>query len=99
MLTPNQIVTATCVLHVLEQEGATFTSTMHSHAQGLSAKEVSQHFVDIAADVFATVVSFREEAVCFSIEFANDELASCPADCIERAMIVRRTLVNMPESN
>lgn len=98
MLTPNQIQVATSVLYILEHEGATFQSTMNVYASGLSAREASQHYVDLAADVFATIVYFREEAVCFTIEFANDDLANCPAECIERAMLVRRALVNMPSN-
>jgi len=41
------------------------------------------------------VVEFREEAVCFSIEFSTLEIDSDPTDCIARAMMVRRALLNM----
>ncbi len=88
MLTPKQIETASHVLYVLEHEGATFSGR-------LSAAEAATFLVEIDADVQSTRVEFREEDVCFSIELANDELADHPAECIERAMKVRRAFVNM----
>ncbi len=88
MLTKTQITIATSVLHVLQQEGATFSS-------GMSADEAALYLVEIDADAQSTVVEFREEAACFTIQFSNDELAAHPAECIDRAMMVRRALVNM----
>jgi hypothetical protein len=88
MLTKDQITIATSVLHVLQQEGATFSS-------GMSADEAALYLVEIDADAQSTLVEFRDEAACFSIQLANDELANSPAECIDRAMTVRRALVNM----
>jgi hypothetical protein len=94
MLTKHQITTAASVLLVLEHEGATFASSC-SPSTGLSAEEVAYHLVGADAHFESTVVEFREEAVCFSVEFPNVELGNDPTDCIDRAMKVRRALVNM----
>lgn len=94
MLTKHQISIATCVLQILETQYATFAPSS-TPSRGLSAAEASRHLVEIDAACESTVVEFREEAVCFSIEFPNVELANDPTDCIDRAMMVRRALVNM----
>lgn len=94
MLTKDQIQTASSALYVLEHEGATF-SPNSTPSQGLSARETCEYLREPEADQDSYVVEFREEAVCFSIQFDALELAAQPAECIARAMTVRRALVNM----
>jgi hypothetical protein len=94
MLTKNQIQVASCVLQLLEHEGATFAPTSVP-SRGLSARETSEYLLEPEADHDHYVVEFREEAVCFSLELSATELATLPAECIARAMMVRRALVNM----
>jgi len=94
MLTKDQIQTASSALFVLEHEGATF-SPDGSMSRGLSARETCEYLLEPESDHDSYVVEFREEAVCFSIEFTAIELAAQPAECIARAMTVRRALVNM----
>lgn len=94
MLTKIQIQVASAALRVLEQEGATFAPTC-TPSRGLGAREASEELVKIDAEFDSVVVEFREEAVCFSVELSTLELAQHPADCIERAMLVRKALVNM----
>lgn len=94
MLTKYQINIASSVLQILETQYATFAPSSVP-SRGLSAVEASMYFVEIDAGSESTVVEFREESVCFSVEFFNVELANDPTDCIDRAMMVRRALVNM----
>lgn len=94
MLTKNQIHVASCVLHVLEHEGATFAPTSVP-SRGLSARETAEYLLEPEAEHDQYVVEFREEAVCFSVELTALELADQPAESIQRALLVRRALVNM----
>lgn len=94
MLTKTQIQVASAALYVLEQEGATFAPVC-TPSRGLCARESAEHLLAIDAEFDSVVVEFREEAVCFSVEFSHAELATSPAECIDRAMMVRRALVNM----
>lgn len=94
MLTKTQIQVAASVLHILEQEGATFGPTSIP-SRGLCAREACLELQHPDAEIDSVVVEFREEAVCFTIEFSNEDLAQNPVDCIDRAMMVRRALLNM----
>lgn len=94
MLTKNQIKVAASVLYVLEQEGATFGPTS-TPSRGLSAEESWAELLEHDAEFGSIVVEFREEAVCFTIEFTSVELAADPSECISRAMMVRRALLNL----
>lgn len=94
MLTKIQIQVAASVLHILEQEGATFAPTS-TPSRGLCAKEACHEFLLPDAEFDSVVVEFREEAVCFTIEFTASELVNDPTECISRAMTVRRALLNM----
>lgn len=93
MLTKNQIKVGASVLYVLEQEGATFAPTSVP-CRGLSAEESWAELLDQDAEHGSVVVEFREECVCFTIEFTTRELVNDPTECISRAMTVRRTLLN-----
>lgn len=94
MLTKTQIQVASAALYILEQEGATF-APVAAPSRGLGAWEAASSLLDPDADDHAVEVEFREEAVCFSVQFDLTELASHPADCIDRAMMVRRALLDM----
>ena len=94
MLTKDQIHVAAGALLVLEQEGATFAPSSVP-SRGLSASEAAQYLVEIDAHLDSMTVEFREEAVCFSVEFMNTMFATCPAECIAVAMQVRGALSNM----
>lgn len=94
MLTKNQIHIISHVLHILENEGATFAPTC-SPSRGYTASQTEQDLLSPEAHLDSVVVEFREEAVCFSIEFSTLEIDSDPTDCIARAMMVRRALLNM----
>lgn len=94
MLSKTQIEVANAVLLILEHEGASF-SPSDTPSTGLSAREASHILVSIDAEDEWIIVEFREEAVCFSIQFGCSDLATCPTECIERAMLVRAALVNM----
>lgn len=87
------------VLRVLQQEGATFAPSC-TPSRGLSADEASAILCDpVLSDSESSVcVEFREESVCFSVEFTAQELHVFPAECVERAMMVRRALMNMPSN-
>lgn len=97
MLTKAQIQVASGVLNVLQQEGATFAPVC-TPSRGLHAREACEHLLAPDAEMDSVVVEFREEAVCFSIELSTLEICNSPVDCIERAMLVRRALVNMPSN-
>jgi len=92
MLTKNQIKVGASVLCVLEQEGATFGPTS-GPCRGLSAEESWDELLKHDAEYGSVVVEFREECVCFTIEFTTSELVNDPTMCISRAMTVRRTLL------
>jgi len=94
MLTKEQIQTASSALFVLEHEGATFSPNC-TPSQGLSAREACEYLREPEAEDDSYVVEFREEAVAFTIQFDATELAAQPAECIARAMMVRRALINM----
>lgn len=94
MLTKTEIQVASGALYILETEGATF-SPSDTPSTGLSAYEAASSLLSMDADQDWIVVEFREEAVCFSIQFQNTELANTPVECIDRAMMVRRALLNM----
>lgn len=94
MLTYDQIQLASSVLAVLEHEGAVF-SPSSSPSRGLCAREAFEELLPIDARDAWIEVEFREEAVCFGILFQLTELADQPAECVERAMMVRRALMNM----
>lgn len=94
MLTYDQIQLASSVLAVLEHEGAVFSpSTLPS--RGVCATEAFEELLLIDARDAWIEVEFRDEAVRFGILFLLTELAEQPAECVERAMMVRRALVNM----
>lgn len=97
MLTKTQIQVASSVLRILEQEGATFAPTC-TPSRGYTAAQASHALVEADAELDSVVIEFREEAVCFSVEIEFVDLAQNPAECIERAMLVRRALVNMPSN-
>ena len=94
MLTKDQIHVAAGALLVLEQEGATFAPSSVP-SRGLSASEAAQYLVGIDTHLEYVAAEFREESVCFSVEFMHTTLADNPADCIAAAMQVRSALVNM----
>lgn len=97
MLTYDQIQLASSVLTVLEHEGALF-SPSSSPSRGLSAREAFEELLPIDARDAWIEVEFREETVCFGIMFLLTELADQPAECVERAMMVRRALTSMPSN-
>jgi len=94
MLTYDQIQLASGVLAILEQEGAVF-SPSSSPSRGVCAREAFEELLHIDSRDAWIEVEFRDEVVCFSIMFQMTELADQPADCVERAMMVRRALINM----
>jgi hypothetical protein len=94
MLTKTQIQVASSALYILEQEGATFAPVC-TPSRGFTARETCEELLAPDAECDSIVVEFREEAVSFTIEFSTLELSGQPADCIDRAMMVRRALLNM----
>lgn len=94
MLTYDQIQLASGVLAILEQEGAVF-SPSSSFSRGVCAREAFEDLLHIDSRDAWIDVEFREESVCFSITLQLTELANQPADCVERAMMVRRALIRL----